>query len=111
MHSLLLFLNGLFLLLDLDVGFLCQGADRFDKGLVLRLFDEVYRVASFSASETLERASVGEDVKGWCLLLMEGAASDIAYARLLQLYMLGDDLHDVCAVQYGVNDFLSYHSD
>ncbi len=80
MHSFLLFLNGLFLLLDLHIRFLCQGADSFDKGLVLRLFDEVYCVASFSAPKTLERAGVWKDVKGWCLLLMEWAASDIAYA-------------------------------
>ena len=110
MHPLLLFLGGLLLLLNLHVRFGDKRLDRFDKGLVLRLLDEVDNVVALATTEALEGAGVGEDVERWRSLIVEGTAAHIARAGLAELDVLTDDLHDIGALQYGVDDFLSYHN-
>ena len=108
-EPLLFGFHRLLLLLNLDVRLVGKRLDRFDKGLVLLLLDEVYDIAALSTTETLEGVGVGENIERRRPLIVERTAADIASAGLAQLDVRADDLHDVRLLLYFVNDFLSYH--
>ncbi len=49
---------------------------RLDKRHVLVLHEKGNDITALAASETLESAGLGEDIKRRCLLLVEGTAPD-----------------------------------
>ena len=106
---LLLLLTCQFPLLDLDVIFVGQPAQRIGIGHLFQLHQEVDGVASLSTGEAMADAACGRDREGRMRIIMERAQTDIVHAAFFERHELRHHVNDVGGVHDSGYGRFVYH--
>lgn len=85
-------------LMDLDMVFLREPAQRLGIGELFVLHDERHGITAFATAEAVAGAAGGGDIKRRRLLVVERTEPFVVGSRFLQRDELRHDIHDVCRV-------------
>ena len=91
-----------FALLNLDIVFLRQPAQRFRIGYLFVLHQEVHGIATFAAGKALTDLACWRYHERGRLVVMERTQALVVNPRLAQVNKLADHIHDVD----GIHDFI-----
>ena len=73
------------------------------------LHDEPDRTAALAAGKALAIVAGWRYHEGWCAVVVKGAETFQVGPSTLQGDEVGDNIDDVCSIQYLVNGYAVYH--
>ena len=89
-----------------DLCTVCQILHGFLKGAVIIFHQKSDRASACTAPEAVEHVLAGNHTEGRCLFVVKRTKPDIVLSLLFQMYMGGDNVHDICIREDFVHNLL-----